>query len=72
MKKFSIATLLLLGTTGIAFAQDTPAFEDVDANDDGSISQEEAAAIEGLDFSAADADQNGSLSREEYEAAQSE
>jgi len=60
--------LLLLGITGVAFAQDTPAFEEVDANSDGQISQEEAAAVEGLDFAARDADQDGSLSREEYEA----
>jgi hypothetical protein len=46
-----------------------PAFEDVDANGDGAISAEEAAAVEGLDFAAKDTDQSGSLSREEYEAA---
>jgi hypothetical protein len=68
----SIKTLLLLGITGVAFAQALPAFEEVDANSDGQISAEEAAAIEGFDFAAADADQSGSLSREEYEAAQSE
>jgi hypothetical protein len=68
----TIKTLLLLGISGVALAQETPAFEDVDANSDGQISQEEAAVIEGLDFAAADTDQNGSLSREEYEAAQAE
>ncbi|HEX9877749.1 MAG TPA: hypothetical protein VGC50_13940 [Gammaproteobacteria bacterium] len=54
---------------GIAVAQEMPAFEDVDANGDGAISAEEAAAVEGLDFAAKDTDQSGSLSREEYEAA---
>jgi hypothetical protein len=68
----TIKTLLLLGISGFAFAQEPPAFEDVDANSDGQISREEAAAIEGLDFAAADKDQNGSLSREEYEASQAE
>ena len=53
---------------GVAVAQEMPAFEDVDANGDGAISQAEAATVEGLDFTAKDADQNGSLSREEYEA----
>jgi hypothetical protein len=67
----SIKTLLLLGITGVAFAQ-APAFEEVDADADGQISAEEAAAIEGLDLAALDTDQSGSLSREEYEAAQSE
>jgi hypothetical protein len=68
----TIQTLLLLGIAGFAFAQERPAFEDVDANADGQLSQEEAAAIEGLDFAAADADQSGTLSREEYEAAAAE
>jgi len=72
MNKYAISTLLLVGISGIALAQETPALEDVDTNSDGQVSREEAAAIEGLDFAAADADQNGSLSREEYEAAQSE
>jgi len=72
MNKYAISTLLLVGISGIALAQETPAFEDVDTNSDGQVSREEAAAIEGLDFAAADTDQNGSLSREEYEAAQSE
>ena len=67
-----MTTLLLLGVSSVALAQEAPAFEDVDSNSDGRISQEEAAAIEGLDFAAADTDQSGSLSREEYEAAQSE
>jgi hypothetical protein len=65
MKRYS--TLLLLGVAGIAFAQ-MPPFEDVDANSDGQISQQEAAAIEGFDFAAHDTDQNGTLSRAEYEA----
>jgi len=70
MKKLSI-TLLALGFAGVALAQDAPSFEEVDANQDGSISREEAAAVEGLDFSTADANQDGSLDRQEYQAATS-
>jgi hypothetical protein len=60
-------TLLALGFTGIALAQ-APAFEDVDANGDGAITQDEAAAVEGLDFATCDANQDGALAREEYDA----
>jgi hypothetical protein len=63
---FVLLSFLFIGT---AVAQEMPAFEDLDTNSDGAISQEEAAAVEGLDFAAADTDQSGSLSREEYEAA---
>lgn len=68
MKKISV-TLLALGFAGAAIAQDAPSFEEVDANMDGSISQEEAAAVEGLDIATADRNQDGSLDRQEYEAA---
>ncbi|MBN1237956.1 MAG: hypothetical protein JXB36_05615 [Gammaproteobacteria bacterium] len=67
MKKLSIS-LLALGFAGTALAQ-APSFEEVDANMDGSISQEEAAAVEGLDFATADTNQDGSLDQAEYEAA---
>jgi hypothetical protein len=67
MKKLFL--LLSFAFFGTAIAQEMPAFEDVDTNGDGAISQEEAAAVEGLDFASADTDQNGSLSLEEYEAA---
>lgn len=70
--KYSLPALLVCGFAGTALAQGLPSFEEVDTNNDGQISQEEAAAIEGLDFATADADQNGSLSIEEYNAAQSE
>jgi len=70
--KYSLPALLIFGFAGTTLAQGLPSFEEVDTNNDGQISQEEAAAIEGLDFATADADQNGSLSIEEYNAAQSE
>jgi hypothetical protein len=72
MTRNALRTLVLIGFTGAAMAQAMPTFEEVDANSDGQISQEEAAAIEGLDFATADTDQNGSLSMEEYNAAQAE
>lgn len=65
-------TLLALGLTGLAFAQEPlPPFEDADSNQDGQISRTEAAAIEGLDFDTADTNQDGSLDRTEYMAAAS-
>ena len=72
MTKNALRTLVLIGFSSAALAQAMPTFEEVDTNSDGQISQEEAAAIEGLDFAAADTDQNGSLSPEEYSAAESE
>ncbi len=60
--------LLALGIMGMAFAAEGPAFEEVDANADGMISQEEAATVEGLDFATCDENQDGSLSQEEYKA----
>jgi hypothetical protein len=68
IKKISVA-LLALGFAGSSMAQDAPSFEEVDTNGDGMISQEEAAAVEGLDFATADTNQDGSLDRQEYEAA---
>lgn len=70
--KYSLQTLLILGFAASAMAQGLPSFEEVDTNSDGQISQEEAAAIEGLDFATADTDQDGSLSMEEYASAQAE
>jgi hypothetical protein len=72
MTKHLLKVFVLVGFSGAALAQGLPPFEEVDANADGQISQEEAAAIEGLDFATADTDQNGSLSMDEYNAAQSE
>ena len=65
MTKHSLQTLLVIGFAGAAMAQSLPSFEEVDANGDGQISQEEAAAIEGLDFVTADTNQDGALSMEE-------
>ena len=69
-KHLPFAFALLLPAT--ALAQDTEGdFSTLDANGDGSISQEEAQADEMVaqNFGAADADQDGALSQEEYDAA---
>lgn len=65
MKK-SLVSLMIVGFSAAAVAQGLPAFEEVDTNGDGMISQEEAAAVEGLDFASADTNQDGSLDRAEY------
>lgn len=65
MKKYM--PLLALGFAGMVFAA-APAFEEVDANADGQITEEEASAVEGLDFATCDADQDGALSADEYMA----
>jgi hypothetical protein len=65
MKRY--IALLALGFAGIALAQ-APAFEEVDANADGMIGQDEAAAVEGIDFATCDANQDGSQDRDDYTA----
>jgi hypothetical protein len=59
---------LFLGFAGLAFAAGL-AFEDVDRDKDGRISQQEASAVEGLDFSRLDTNADGWLTRSEYEIA---
>jgi Ca2+-binding EF-hand superfamily protein len=59
--------LAALGFSMAALAQELPAFEEVDQNADGMISEAEASAVEGLEFATADTNQDGALSREEYE-----
>lgn len=70
-KRFSIS-MLILGFSAAAVAQGLPAFEEVDANGDGQISEEEASAVEGLDFATADTNQDGSIDRAEYSEAMAE
>jgi Ca2+-binding EF-hand superfamily protein len=70
LKHLTLAFAFLLPVA--VLAQETEGdFSTLDANADGSISQEEAQADEMVaqNFEAADADQNGSLSQEEYDAA---
>lgn len=69
MSKRILTALMALGLfSGVALAA-PPAFQDVDTNQDGVITQEEAAKVEGLDIASADANGDGQLSMEEYEAA---
>lgn len=61
-----VTFLAAMGFSMAALAQELPAFEEVDQNGDGMISEAEASAVEGLDFATADTNQDGSISREEY------
>jgi hypothetical protein len=67
MKKILILVVLSLAS-GMAFAQ-AHTFEDLDTDKNGSLSKEEAAAMEGLDFDKADTNKDGALSKEEHDAA---
>ena len=66
MSKKTLAALALITFSGAALA--APAFTDVDADQDGKISAEEAAAA-GMDMNAADANQDGSVDEAEFKAA---
>jgi hypothetical protein len=68
MRAYVPVALLIAGFSGAALAQEMPPFEEVDANQDGVISQEEAAAVEGMDFASHDTNQDGQLDRAEYES----
>lgn len=68
LKSMLLAFGLLLGS-GVAIAEGTDKFTELDTNQDGSLSQEEASSAEGLDFETADTNGDGSLSEEEFKAA---
>ena len=67
MSKKTLAALALVSFSGAALAM-APAFGDVDTDQNGMISAEEAAAVEGLDFTKADANQDGALDEAEWKA----
>jgi hypothetical protein len=69
MNKLTLLLTTTIGTASLALAQGLPAFEEVDTNQDGSISRDEASVVEGLDFDSIDANQDGLVSPEEYAAA---
>ena len=69
MIRRTLTALTALGMfSGIAMAA-PPAFQDVDINQDGAITAEEAAQVEGLDMTTADVNGDGKLTMEEYTAA---
>ena len=67
-KRFLTALMALGLFSGVALAA-PPAFQDIDTNQDGVITPDEAAQVEGLDMASADANGDGQLSVEEYQAA---
>ena len=70
MSKKTLAALALITFSGAALAG-APAFGDVDTDQDGKISAEEAAAA-GMDLTKVDANQDGSVDEAEYKAATGE
>lgn len=83
LKSMLLAVALLFGSgvaiaegtdtgTGTGTATGTDKFTELDTNQDGSLSQEEASGVEGLEFESADTDGNGSLSEEEFKAAKTD
>ena len=71
MNKKTLAAFALIAFSGAALAG-APAFGDVDTDKSGTISPEEAMAVEGLDFTKADANQDGALDEAEWGAATSQ
>jgi hypothetical protein len=71
MSKKTLAALALITFSGAALAA-APAFTEVDTDQSGTISIEEATVVEGLDFTKADANQDGALDEAEYGAATAE
>ena len=65
MRAFILLIFLLI-TFPVAAAA-TFTFEEVDTDNDGSISADEAASVEGLYFDAADRDNDGTLTVDEYD-----
>ncbi len=65
-----VSGLGLMALAGMSYGQDMPAMADLDADQDGQISAEEASANETVAaaFSEADADSDGMLSADEYAA----
>jgi hypothetical protein len=71
MSKKTLAALALITFSGAALAG-APAFAEVDIDQNGMISVEEATVVEGLDFSKADANGDGALDEAEWGAATAE
>ena len=67
MSTKTLAALALVTFSGAALAG-APAFADIDADKNGTLSAEEAAAV-GLDLTKVDANQDGAVDEAEYKAA---
>ena len=68
MSKKTLAALAFIALSG-ACQGDRPAFTAFDTDKNGTISAEEAMAVDGLDFTKADANQDGALDGPEWRAA---
>ncbi|HEX5788639.1 MAG TPA: hypothetical protein VFY03_10685 [Woeseiaceae bacterium] len=75
MKKV-LVTLAALGLGAAAYAGDDmdkkQSFNDLDANNDGLLTQEEAAAHGKVDFSTADTNQDGYITAAEFDQVQAD
>jgi len=65
----TLIVLTAMGFAGTALAGALPPFEKVDGNNDGKISQTEAATVRDLNFAAADKNKDGMLDQGEYKEA---
>jgi hypothetical protein len=63
----TLSLAFVISLAGAAFA-DQPAFDELDQDNDGSLSKMEAAKA-GIDFAEADVNRDGRLDRKEYEEA---
>jgi hypothetical protein len=65
---YALTMASVIGLASVAFAQ-SPAFEDLDTDRSGTLSESEAAGVDALDCAQADTNHDGSLDRAEFEAA---
>lgn len=68
-----LRSIALAGSVGLASAASAaaPSFDELDTNQDGVLSMQEASAVKTLDFAKADTNRDGKLDRSEYRAATS-
>ncbi len=73
MKYGALATLLFIPAAGSSFAAGTASFDDLDKNQDGQLSTEEASkdADLGKVWNSVDTDKDGTITRAEFSAFES-